>query len=818
MSDNFSFADLRKPKEASTYPSPFRPSEEKDLDYDLTVCKATYWNSWNLTSSPFGNYWRNNWIDNRLWARGTQSNAQFAIKPNARNDHTKAPWLNHINFNSVNEMVKYCDQFTSALEKYDWDIIAKTINPAASEKKGELMSLAEAYRQLRPFFQQIEAQAGAKITPTNPINNIAVKGNFVPIEFDYSNEKELDLFFSVAFKLKEELRAELGFEQVALESDWQSHIKLGIEDIRDLGYIGFMIENDLANRIRFENLDLVNCGWEDYRGHRLERMTRFWRLTVKTGAQIVAESAGTLSYKDVYDMATYGAGKFGNPMMPANGTQLGFYGYINTDGLSNGYSSYFFDSWKFPVLEAWWEDWEIMKYRKITRTADGKMLSFEPVDFKYKDKNNGQPYLDANDNSGTPTEKRIEIKQSDLHYYRHCKWVVGTDVGYDNGPVKNCPRNPYDTRFALSPIKLYRAAGMAPAGRIKSIAQIQQNAWFKLQNEIARARVQGYSVDIKGLNNVTSMDGKRITRRDIMNLFNEEGILVWSSSASQDDQGVTRTQEPIRPLANVDIIAMQRWWDTIQNCSSLMAKELGWTEPANGNLPGAETSATAINAAMQGSENSLVQFVDAMKIIKRELAIDVCSRLEIMRRNGETGQYESSIGAGILDLVPGSGDDTLFHFGVEVMPRPTQQERQQLKATLQQSYASLATPDSGSPYLSDLLWLQSLIDKGTNLTIVSLIASYMQKKNMEQVQQNQAQQQQNQVQGNAQNLQQASQMRMQEKAQEMQLEAQLDDHRTQNQMKLKATDAQVKGGVQSQLEGQKAESKKEMILLEKQVQ
>ena len=808
-------SELKKPSEPSSIPSPFRSPEEKDLKYDVSCLKGMYWNSWQITGSPFGNYWRNNWIDNRLWARGTQSNAAFAYKPNARNDHTKSPLLNHINFSSVNEMVKYCDQFTSALEKYDWDIMAKTINPAAAEKKNELMNLAEAYRQMRPFFDQIQKQAGANIAPKNPISNIAVKGNFVPIEFDYDSAQELDMFFSIAFKLKEELRAELGFEQVALESDWQSNIKMGIENIRDLGYIGFKIENDLANRIRFENMDLINCGWEDYNGHYLNRMTRFWRITVKTGAQIVAESNGTLSYDDVYKMATYGAGKFGNPNMPANGTQLGFYGYINTDAVNNGYSSYFFDSWKFPVMEGWWEDWEIMKYRRIVRTEDNKSLSFEPVNFKYQ--NDGKSYIDKNDKSGIPTEKRIEVQQSDLHYYRHCQWVVGTDVGFDNGPVKNCPRNPYDTRFALSPIKLYRAAGAAPSGRLKPIAQIAQNSWYKLQNEIARARVQGYSVDVRGTNNVTSIDGKKIKRRDILDLFNEEGILLWSSAASQDDQGVTRTQEPIKPLSNVDIIAMQRWWDTIQNCSGLMAKELGWGEPANGSLPSPETSATAINAAMQGSENSLSQFVDAMKIIKRELAIDVCGRLEIMRRKGEAGPYESSIGAGVLDLVPGSADDTLFHFGVEAMAKPSAEQRQQLKATIQQSYASLATPESGSPYLSELIWFQNLIDKGTNLTIVALIASYTQKKNMQKMQQQQQATQAAQAQGNAQNLQQASQLRMQESAQNVQNEKDLDDHRTNNAMRLESVKSQMKGGNQSQLEAQKAESKKEVILLEKSI-
>jgi len=111
--------NLDKPTEATSFPSPFISPEKKDMQYHLQCAKAVYWTGWQTYNNPYGNYYRNTWDANRKWARGLQTNAEFAQKPPAKNDHTKNPLLKHIIFSAVIEMVKYCDIFVTMLEQED---------------------------------------------------------------------------------------------------------------------------------------------------------------------------------------------------------------------------------------------------------------------------------------------------------------------------------------------------------------------------------------------------------------------------------------------------------------------------------------------------------------------------------------------------------------------------------------------------------------------------------------------------------------------------------------------------------------------------
>ncbi len=736
-----------------------------------------------------------------MWARGTQSNLPFAVRPPARNDHTKNPFLNHIDFSAVNEMVKYCDIFCSKLEENDYDVVASAINPVAAIRRNEVMAKAEAYRQLRPLYEQFNQLAGRDISPPNPI------------DYNFESQRELQVFFQIGFKLKEELFAELGTEVVNNDSDWNALRKLGCEDIRDLGHIGMKTEVDLAGRIRTGYLDLINCGWEDFRGHYLAQPSRFWHLNMKTGAQIVAESNFTLTPQELFDMAKNSEGRYGNPMLPSQMTQVGYFGYINTDNPT--YQNFFYDSWKFPVLEAWWEDWDIMKYRQIQRTQDNQTESFSPVNFNYK--NDGKPYMDM-DSNNMPVEKRIKVSESHLHYYRQCKWVVGTSVVYDNGPVRYCPRNPYDIRFALCPIMLYRVTGAPPTQRLKAIAKVAQNAWYKLQNEIAMTVPHGYHVDIKKMNNITSADGKKIKREHILELYNETGRLMWSSAGSIDEQGISNTQQPpLMPIANVDIAAMQRWWDTINNCSARMQQESGFNEFTNAGTPNPETPATSAKAAMLGTETALAQYIDALSKINEEIAIRSVGYLQQLVRDNKYEGYVSSIGGSIL--TPVSIDDSIsdFTFGIKVRARPTFAQRQELKETIRQSYASVASPQEGSPYLADLLYIEQLIDGGTNLKLVALIANYLQQKNMANMQQQQAAGAKAQTDGNMASAQQQSALKIQEEEQLTEMRKSENAAKTDDAIRLASANSQLKGENQAQSIAQRGEQKKELLEIEKSI-
>jgi len=703
-----------KPAEAVGFPSPIIDPRKKDKNYDLQCAKAIWYNNWNTYNNPYGNVMRTTWLDNRAYARGTAGVSAFAQRPPAKNDHTKNPLLRHIDFSPVNEMVKFCDIYVSILEQNDYDVTATAINPAAAAAKNELRAKAMAYRANREFYSQMNQAAGMAVAPENPL------------EFDFETQREIDIFFDIGIKLKEEIAAEVCTEVVLNDSDWARIRKLICEDVRDTGYMVVKRVVDSNCKMRFEYVDVVNAGWEDYRGHYLAQPSRFWNIVVKTGAQLAAESGGQFTQKEIWDIAVAANGKYGNPFMPSLVSATTNFGYVNSD---NPYQTAFFDNWKFPVLECVWEDWDVSKYRSIKRTEDGEQESFAPVDYNYK------PKKDVYKDRKTGIEKRIDIHETPIHHYRECKWVIGTDACYDAGRTKYCPRNPRDVRYSLSPVKIYRASSNPFAQRIKPLAKMAQNAWYKFQNEVAKARPSGVSVNLRAMDNVTTIDGMKVTRRHILELFNEDGLLLYSDKAAMDSSGITRNiGTPINPIQNVDVAAMQRWVEVINFCPVRMGQESGLNEFVNGSTPDPYTPAAAAKAAVSAADNAFKQYVDGLSKISEEIAIDSIGTIQMLVREGDYYGYVSSVGNELLKPVTISANITAFTFGIKIQARPTARQREELKIELRKQFSSLGDPTQGSLYAPDLLYLEQLIDGGTNLKIVSLIASYFHKRNLKQMQ------------------------------------------------------------------------------------
>lgn len=740
------FSSLTKPTEGTSFPSPFiSPSIKDEKEYNLQVAQAIYWNNWQSYSNPFGSFYRNQWIDNRYWSRGTQSQLPFAVRPPAKNDHTKNPLLAHIDFSPVNEMVKYSDIWCSMVEQNDFDIIATAINPAAAAARNDIYTQAEAYMRLKQTYDELDKIAGAQVSPSNPL----------PYEFD--TKQELDMFMNLGFKAEEETQAEIVNEVVLNDSDWEGYLrKLIVEDFRDTGFGIVKVESDTLNRIRADYVDPINSGWEDFRGHFVKQPCRFWTMTVKTGAQIISESGGQLTREDVLLIARMYSGKFGNPMIPTNMTSSTTYGYVNTDSPANGF---YYDSWKFPVIEAWWEDWDIYKYRSIARTSDGVQESFSPVDFEYRPK--AEIYIDKR-KDGTEVEKKVTVKESHMHVVRQCKWVVGTEACYQYGKTPNCPRNPYDIRFPLFPIKIYRATNAPITQRLKPLAKQAQNAWYKFQNEIAKAKPHGVKINVTALDNISTLDGKKIKRYHLLELYNEEGTILYADRGAMDDMGNTIRKDPIEPIANVDMAAFQRWIDVINFCSFRMQQESGLNQFTDASTPNANIPVASAKAAIKSTSNAMQQYVDGLSKISEEIAIDAIGKFQVLVRKGLAKGYISSVGGGLSKTVPINDNITNFTFGIKIQAKPTQQQREELKAEIRKAFAGIGTPTEGSPYLADLLSLEQEIDSGTNLKVCAIIANNLHQKNLRQQQLMQQENMKIQGQINDTNAQKAMQFKIQE--------------------------------------------------------
>ena len=98
----------------------------------------------------------------------------------------------------------------------------------------------------------------------------------------------------------------------------------------------------------------------------------------------------------------------------------------------------------------------------------------------------------------------------------------------------------------------------------------------------------------------------------------------------------------------------------------------------------------------------------------------------------------------------------------------------------------------GSPYLADLMLLNTWIDGDVNPKIICLMASYLQKKNMQAMGEQQAASIQATAQAQKESAAQAAQLELMKEQQLSAIRMAENDHITQNQMKLLQLQSQLK--------------------------
>lgn len=771
--------DFSKPSDNEKYPSTFPDSfinpKFKDKAYDLQCAKAIWYANWNTYGNAFGNPYRMRILDNCLWSRGTNSQTDFSVRPSAKNDDHANPLLSNIDFSPVNEVVRHCNEWKTRLREQSYTLSATAINPAAAVAKQDKVHRAEAYRQLKPLLNQFNQMAQANIAPKNPAPH------------DFESQREAEIFYNLGDKANGELMAEVGNEYVMNENQWDSELSLELANwLCDSGY-GFVVnEVDGKGKIRTWVPNPLNSGFEEFEGPLNKRMSKFWTIRLKTGGQIIAESGNTLTDADLIKLAQNSAGKFGNPTFPSNWSQMGQYGYMNPD-TPNGLL-YYFESWKFPVLEAWWEDWYIQNYRRIKVTSTGETVAYGPVDYEYQDKNGGKPYMDKY--NGSDIEKQIQIEPAYVHNFRQCKWVIGSEIVYMNGPVPFNPRDPRDISYALSPVIMYRSTLSPYAQLIKPHGKMIQNAFNGIQMEMSKMTPYAYNYNIAAIDKITSIDGMAVKRMHVIQMHRREGSIIWSSKGAVNADGSPREGAiPITPNPPYDMSHLERWLKIIDFEEAMMEKAGGG--PVNTLAePAKDLSVFQSKLAVKQSNESMGQAMDAMEKIYTECAIATVGRLQLLVKKGYYRQYISGIGMSLLR--PLSIDENIIgEFGYKIEAKLTAQGKGELKQIIAQAFGQASTPVQGSPYLADLLLLNNWIDGDVNTKIICLMASYLQKKNMAAM----TQQAQEQAQANAQQQvmsnQQATQAKLALEQELSKMRMAEDDHATDNQIRLLQVQAQL---------------------------
>lgn len=706
--------ELPKPKKKQDFPDKSKPPHKKDREYCLQMCQGTYAYSWNIYNSAYMANRRADFIAAREWANGTPSLQWYASKLSQykdTNDATKYVTYANLDFKPVAYIPKFRDIVVSYIEKLEFDIIASAINPEAVAAKEELKYKMWASKLLESQIDVLEDIAQAQLISRPEIYR------------DASSIEELEIMMNMSFKEVNELAIQLGNQLVLSESDWSFIKKNVIEDIFDCGIYALetYIEKS-TNRVKVRYVDIVNCFYPNFRGHVLENPTMIGYYDLLTIGDLRKNAGGDISETQWQQVAQTYQGQFMNPMLPTNVLNNQ---YINTD---NTYGLYY-NNFGIPVMTLYWEETDGYKFKDVTGADGSNYMKPE----KPTEKVGRQKYTYKNKDGETVKEK--EVSEVHVNRYYKCRWVVNTDIVFDYGVCEAQTRNPTNIKYPTCPLKVYRVSQMSMLERIRGNSEQIYLAWTKMQNAIARAVPSGYRINIQAFENLV-VDGKDITVREAVEIFYQTGTALDLDQSSIDEHGGTRVRRPsIEQIQNGLGKDFQEWINVISYNVQEMRNVTGVNELMDSTTPEERLGVGVAKIAVESAKNSLGQLISVYVESTKKTCLDISQKLQmVVDADGGYEGYLPALGASILEAIKITKDICPHVYGIEIVARATEGEREEMRQVAAQAVANVADPIKGGLYYNDYLRIVSMINEGKPLKMIEAILNYRIARNLEKLQ------------------------------------------------------------------------------------
>ena len=782
-----------KPNKPTFFPHSLDPTK-KNKEYCLQMCKAQFWYNWSYgtTGNAYGNPRRDDWVENRALSIGNPNVNKYIpylsdYKEGAQGDERPATFLN-LDLKPICHIPKFVDVIVSYIEKMQYDVIANSINPNATDKKSSLKWKIWAAKQMQAWVKEQELAANAKL------------GQTPDFEFDFDSKEELEMLLGMSMKEAEEEMMELGAELVQWESEWnvgRNVKRLLIKDLVALGMCAIHTYVDkVTNRIKSDYVDMPNIifpHWE-FRGEYFPNPSKIGYIDMSTLSKLRADAGDQFTDDEYNDIASRYSNMFGNG---AYNFQTGITpGYVNTDSQYN-----FWYSWGIPIMYLYWEETDRRMFQDRTY-PDGTVLT-SPAAYDMG-ATAGEDYIDT-ENGGVQMHRTVY--PSDTYMYYGAKWIPGTDYIYDFGPVPDMGRNPFNPKYPLCPIKVARVSEKSMVDRLFPFEEQNILAWLKMQNSLCAAVPGGYSLNINTLKNA-SIDGKPFPVRKAVALFEQKGRLIWDSENHLDETGKAH-QHPVMQLPSMLKQELEAWEMLFNSNYQKMESVTGLGMLMLGGNPAPRMGQGVSEIAVQGSENSITPISNIIVELQEMNCMDIIEKLKLIIQ--DTGAYEGympALGNGGLQLLKVTSDIVGCKAGIKLIARPTEAQREELKKTAQMAVTNTSDPVKGGLYYNDYMAICRMINNGTNLKLVEANMNWRIKQNLQKMQE--TAQQNSQMQGQTQQgaIQAQSQSKLQLIQAQSQAEMQVNSSKANDQDVLNQKQSQYRTDEQLEVVNAKSEAKK----------
>jgi len=720
------------------YPMPDRDSKrirskEKDSsEYNLAMARAVY--AAFCGGRTFGGYDLYNQIDLlRSYAYGNQDQEKYkdafygkskdgVISPLGKDEDKslKRKAFASLNFDIMSPMPRVIDALIARISKATDMVSIDAVDQYSTDLKEDMKWGAYVEGKFKDLFRTLNAIGGLP----------SEEPGYVPRNVEELNLYEAEGGFRQAYVETMEELVKYTFDTIGR---WEENIQDRV--IFDLIVNGFACVEDVCDEftgeVRPEYRDAKFCGVQYTRQDGYHKPDYGFAVSMVKMSDLRQKG---FSEEQLKGLAKKFADQYGNPAADdwSDANKVGSL-------YSRGY-----DDFLAPVLKVYWIDVDHVKEIEYTNKYGAKRT------YSYEE--------------GKSLGKREKMLETRIKFLRQASWVIDTELIYDFGKVKNQARD--GMAHPVIPIHMVKVLGRPVLPRLIPALDLYQNSWMKFQQGIRMATLNGFSIEMGAISNL-SLGNKKLNPTDVIKMWRETGILFRKDSDYAGRMNVA--SRAIEPLAGGAGAILKEALDGMQIAMNLVEEITGVNPITLGQTPSSDQGKGLTEYAMGSTDLILGQIVKPVNILKADVARNICLRIQQAVREKPRSKklYGAVIGETRLELIrQAEGHDV--RYGIRTVVRPTDEEKQFL---IELITTSLKNGRDGKVGITeaDAIRFFSMIKAGHSLKRVGLLLDFANQKAQEEAEARAAR---------------ASQMEAQQNEQYLMLKAQAEEQAIQSKARI----------------------------------
>lgn len=613
-----------KDDKLGNFPNPLAPkTEKKQPSFGLKVAKAIE-NEWFSTQTLRYATRQSQIQEWRAYARGQQNIDKYKKLFNPSGDTS---FLN-LDWSPVAIIPKFVKTVLDTIFDNTFDIEVKAVDPLSLSEREKYKNELVGKVINKDFFEEVKNKYGLDM----------LQGEQLPESLE-----EVDIHLNLNFRQSIEIAADIAIRYAFEVNDYSNEIKRQlIKDAIETAFCVARTTTDPSFGPTIERIDPQYFVFSSVKKNDFSDAFYMGHMDFMTVSQLRREASGygaewANDEKKLFDVAKQYAKQYGNPAFDWK------YDYNNRLG------SYEYDNFLIPILKFEYMGSDADKYEEKSNRYGNKLFKKQRDDYK------------------PPKKSKYERTQFNDYYeqvYSGC-YVLKSELIYGWGAKENQIRDSKHPKKAYFGYKAYAVdfednVTSSLVAKMVTFADAVQMAYLKMQQAIAQAAPDGYSINLTALDEVDIGNGA-LTPIVISDIYTATGRLYYRSEGEDG----ARYNEPIKPMPS-SLQNVIRYAEIIDYNLKMLREITGIVPELDGQTKRDQLIGVS-EIAIEGAKRSVGDISHSIRNVTRRVAEETLMRIQDLPNNSPLrNEYVEAIGQANMAVVEAMDRLPAHRFGIDI--------------------------------------------------------------------------------------------------------------------------------------------------------